>query len=207
MRFCARSGTSAGFKSVLFSVSSWPRVPFPKVKKRFRSLVDLGRKLAELEKFSVAFQPEENQRLLIESWEGFKVAYYNLDEAGGVITLQDDAGKSRKISRLRTKDADIQCGRIQSCPRVAEVSFLCLFEIYLQERRSHGVIVSPLPRYSSILIWLQKLTPCWHHSPMTPMRSSNVRNSRHQIRLRGGWICNATRSRRLNRSTISLVCG
>lgn len=91
------------FASVLFSVSSWPRIPFPKEKKRFRSLVELGRKLAELENFSVAFQLAKNQRLIIENWEDFKVVCHSLDETSGVITLQDDAGKSRKMPGFEPK--------------------------------------------------------------------------------------------------------
>ena len=75
------------FKSVLFSVHSWPRVPFPKEKKRFRSLVELGRKLAALENFSVTFQPEKKHQLLVERWRDFRVVCYELDEDRGIITL------------------------------------------------------------------------------------------------------------------------
>ena len=91
------------FESVLFSVHSWPRVPFPKERKRFRSLVELGKKLARLENLSIPFQPKKKQQLLVERWGGFRVVGYKLDEDRGVITLQDGAGKSRTISDFEPK--------------------------------------------------------------------------------------------------------
>ena len=101
------------FEAVLFSVHRWPRIPFPKGKKRFQSLVKLGMELADLENFSITFLPEEDRQLLIESWGDFKVVRYNLDEARGVITLQDDAGNSRTISGLEPKVLAFRVGGYQ----------------------------------------------------------------------------------------------
>ena len=101
------------FNSVLFSVHTWPRVPFPKETAQFRLLVELGRELAGLENFSIAFHPAEDQQLLVESWENFKVMHYNFDETRGVITLQDDAGKSQTVPGFESKVLTFSVGGYQ----------------------------------------------------------------------------------------------
>ncbi len=98
------------FEPILYSINKWPRIPFPENRGKFLILVQLGRKLAELEKPSRHFAPDEKNRVLVDRWEDFKVMSHKIDTVSGMIKLRGEAGQFRVISDFESKVLTFRVG-------------------------------------------------------------------------------------------------
>jgi DNA mismatch endonuclease Vsr len=86
------------FKSALFKVGSWPRIPIPMESTVFSKVVTLGKQLAMLEDFSIKMGVGNRYQSLVDNWSDIKMTGYELNPEDELIHLKDDAGDVHTIS-------------------------------------------------------------------------------------------------------------
>lgn len=101
------------FKSELFKVTSWPRIPIATNIATFKAVVDFGKRLAELEDFSIEVQVGKRYGSLLNNWSAMKLMGYDILPEKEQILLKGEDGKLRDIDGIEKEVAEFSVGGYQ----------------------------------------------------------------------------------------------